>query len=208
MKIFIVALLLAIGYAQTVKEEDTDDSQKWNLIGLAVSVSLLLVAAVILYMKEFYWCPHDDEVYHSPPGVVYEGNEGNMGETAGIPTGRISVEIDNMKKQDPTITIGAGSSPNSSRPVISGEGDSTNPEFICNDLFQIFDSLDTDNNRSINQKDLIPLFGSEEKAEEILKKYDKNNSGSLTVYEFRHYYIENPEADMSRDLNHLKQIRE
>jgi len=43
--------------------DEDDGFDKWDGMGLGVSVGILLFAAVFLYLKEFYWCPpnHEEE---------------------------------------------------------------------------------------------------------------------------------------------------
>merc|ERR1719273_2501987 len=45
-------------FAATDEEEDTFD--KWDGIGLGVSIGVLALAAIFLYVKEFVLCPPDD----------------------------------------------------------------------------------------------------------------------------------------------------
>merc|ERR1719493_139003 len=148
--------LCATVFAATDDEEDTFD--KWDGIGLGVSIGVLALAAIFLYVKEFVLCPPDD--------------------------------ILDEEEVSKVVDVGA-----------------PNPEAVDSTFMELFKELDLDKNHSINQTELAALVGSQERAKEILRKFDLDKTGDLSVFELQNFYKNDPEK-AREDLERLRKERE
>merc|ERR550519_580844 len=142
-------------FAATDEEEDTFD--KWDGIGLGVSIGVLALAALFLYVKEFVLCPPDD---------ILDEEEVSKGVDVGAP----------------------------------------NPNAVDRNIIELFRELDLDKNHSVSQKELAELVGSKERAKEILRKYDLDKTGDLSVFELQNFYKNDPEK-AREDLERLRKTR-
>merc|ERR1719204_1780419 len=153
----IFLALCAIVFAGGEDEEE-DKFDKWDGIGLGVSIGLLVVAAIFLYVKEFILCPPDD--------------------------------ILDEEEVSKVIDVGA-----------------PNPNAVDRTFMELFNELDLDKNHSISQTELTDLVGSKEKAKEILRKFDLDKTGDLSVFELQNFYKNDPEK-AREDLKRLREERE
>jgi len=142
-------------FAAGEDEEDTFD--KWDGIGLGVSIGVLLLAAVFLYVKEFILCPPDD--------------------------------ILDEEEVSKVIDVGA-----------------PNPDAVDRTFMELFNELDLDKNHSVSQTELADLVGSQQRAKEILRKYDLDKTGDLSVFELKNFYKNDPEK-AREDLERLRKNR-
>merc|ERR1719499_342521 len=81
-----------------------------------------------------------------------------------------------------------------------------NPKAVDRSFMELFTELDQDKSYSISQKELADLVGSEERAREILRKFDLDKSGDLSVFELQNFYKNDPEK-AREDLNRLRTKR-
>merc|ERR1719204_520758 len=138
-------------------EDGEDTFDKWDAIGLGVSIGVLLLAAIFLYVKEFILCPPDD-----------------------------ILDEEEMSK---VVEVGA-----------------PNPDAVDRSFMELFTELDQDKSYTISQDELIDLVGSEDRAREILRKFDLDKSGDLSVFELQNFYKNDPEQ-ARKDLKKLRTWR-
>jgi len=150
-------LFLALCASVYAGGEEDDGFDKWDGIGLGVSVGILFFAAVFLYMKEFYWCPphHEEE----------SDSEESMG----------------------------------------GRG-APNPKAVDAVFMDLLNALDSQGKHNLDKNDLLQLTGSEKRASELLKKFDLDCSGDLSVFELKNYYADNPDLAKA-DLQKIQKKR-
>jgi len=139
-------------------DEEEDKFDKWDGVGLGVSIGVLLLAAIFLYVKEFILCPPDD--------------------------------ILDEEELSKAVDVGA-----------------PNPEAVDRRFMELFTELDKDKSYTISADELVDLVGSEDRAREILRKFDLDKSGDLSVFELQKFYQNDPEQ-AREDLKKLRTNRE
>jgi len=139
-------------------DEEEDKFDKWDGIGLGVSIGVLFLAAAFLYVKEFILCPPDD--------------------------------ILDEEELSKAVDVGA-----------------PNPEAVDRRFMELFTELDKDKSYTISADELVDLVGSEDRAREILRKFDLDKSGDLSVFELQKFYQNDPEQ-AREDLKKLRTNRE
>merc|ERR1719494_334743 len=153
----MIRAIIFVAFCATVLaagDDEEDKFDKWDGIGLGVSIGVLALAAIFLYVKEFVLCPPDD---------ILDEEEASQ-----------------------VVDVGA-----------------PNPKAVDRNFMELFRELDLDKNHSISQKELAELVGSKERAKEILRKYDLDKTGDLSVFELQNFYKNDPEK-AREDLERLR----